>query len=136
MRLAVIEHQHESIVSMLSQKPDRVFGHDVNGETLELFDLSVDLELRILRRFAAGAEPHEISESELRRMKAVLRSQMPFADQAVEISGFGQQLRPCYDLWREPDLRLNIRIDPIGNAQFRAITAGDQARARRRTNRR
>src|SRR5262245_9538800 len=102
MRLAVVEHQHESFVATLAQKPDRVFGHDVNGESLDLPDLSVDLKLRILRRFATGAEPHEIFESELRRMKLVLRSQMPFADQAVEISGFGQQLRPCYDLWREP----------------------------------
>src|SRR5215831_11644182 len=107
MRLAIVEHQHESFVAMLAQKPDRVFGHDVDSEALDLFDLSVDFKLRILRRFAAGAEPHEIFESELRRMKTILRAQMPFPDQAVEISCVGQQLRPRYDIRRESDLRLH-----------------------------
>ena len=66
----------------------------------------------------------------------VQQSEMPLAYQSSTVSGLLQQFRPSHRAFVQPVERLALRVQPIRQSQFAAVAAGNQARPRRRANRR
>ena len=69
-------------------------------------------------------------------MKPILRAEVPFADQPRAVTGILQQLRPDGELPVQPVVFFLPRVDPVGNADFGAVTGSDQTHARRAAHRR
>jgi hypothetical protein len=106
VRLAVVQREQKRPPGVALEELKRVVRHDVDDKALGLDVPSVDFDAP-------------------RRMKPIRRAQVPFAEQPRSVSGLLQKLHPGDQPGVHAVLGLGARIDPVEDAQFGRIPAGD-----------